>query len=235
MCPQVGRRLAPRQTLTDLSYRQLRNDIVRGRIKLGEVISTGQIAKAMGISSMPVRAALTRLETEGIVTILPQRGVIVSRVSLVELEELFLIRSRLEGLAAFLACANLTKADLGQLRRMLRTMKRAAETVRVKDWLSINEKWHHLIFIASGNDQLRRLLEELYRRGMGRRVGTPNVEGHMERRYGEHLGILGALERRAAEEAEILWREHILNGGAEILQFLREMTGEKIDEAGGQR
>ncbi len=235
MCAQPARRLTRRQTLTDLAYQQLRDDIVHGRIKTGEVISTGQIAKTMGISSMPVRAAFTRLATEGIVTVLPQKGVVVSKVSLVELEELFLVRSRLEGLAAYLACINITKTDLGKLRALLQHMKLLAETGRVKGWLASNEQWHHLIFRASGNEQLQRLLEELYRRGMGRRVGTPNVEGHMERRYGEHLGILRALERREPEEAESLWREHILKGGAEILQFLREMTGGKNDGAGGKR
>jgi len=235
MPPRSARRLYPRRTLAELAYGHLRDDIVHGRIKPGEVISTGQIAKAMGISSMPVRAALTRLETEGLLTILPQKGVVVSTVSLVELEELFLIRSRLEGLAAYSACINMTEAELEQLRSLLRNMKRLAETGKVKAWLAANEQWHHLVFRASGNEQLRRLLEELYRRGMGRRVGTPNVEGHTERRYGEHLGILKALERRAPEEAERLWRDHILNGGAEILQFLREMTGGRTDGAGGQR
>jgi DNA-binding GntR family transcriptional regulator len=226
MPPCPVRRLAPRATLTDLAYRQLRRDIVHGRLKPGEALSTGQLAKAMGISSMPVRAALTRLETEGLVTILPQKGVLVSNISLVELEELFLIRSRLEALAAFLAATNLSETELERLRRLLRTMKRFAETGKVKGWLGANEQWHRLIFEGSGNEQLRRLLEDLYRRGMGRRVGTPNVAGHMERRYGEHLAILKALERRASDEAERLWCEHILRGGAEILHFLREMQAE---------
>ena len=233
MSAQPARRLAPRQTLTELAYRQLRNDIVRGRIKAGEVISTGKIAKTMGISSMPVRAALTRLATEGIVTIVPQKGVIISKVSLVELEELFLIRSRLEGLAAYLACTKITTTELEELCSLLHKMKRLADTGNAKGWLTANEQWHHLIFRASSNEQLRKLLEELYRRGMGRRMGTPNVEGHMERRYKEHLGILKAFERQEPEEAERLWREHIVKGGAEILQFLREMTGRKSDGAGG--
>jgi DNA-binding GntR family transcriptional regulator len=178
----------------------------------------------MGISPMPVRAALTRLETEGLVVIIPQKGVMVSSISLVELEELFSIRSRLEGLAAFLACSNLTESNLKELRALLQQMKRFAATGNARGWISANEKWHRLIFRASGNDQLRRLLDELYRRGMGRRVGTPNVEGHMTRRYAEHIAILQAFEHGKADEAERLWREHILMGGQEIMKFLRAMS-----------
>lgn len=228
-------RLAPRQTLADLAYKQLRDDIVQGRLEPHTVLSTGQLAKALGTSAMPVRAALTRLETEGLVTILPQRGVRVTPVSLVELEELFLIRSRLEGLAAFLACQRMTKKHLQALRSSLRKMKRFTASRNAKSWLIANEGWHRVIFAACGNDQLQRLLEELYRRGMGRRVGAPNVGGHMERRYHEHLEILRALERQQPEEVERLWQEHILKGGEEILGFLRDMQTHEPAPRGGRR
>ncbi|MFA5027451.1 MAG: GntR family transcriptional regulator [Candidatus Methylomirabilota bacterium] len=214
----------PLTNLTDFAYQQLRDQIVHGRLKPKEVISTGQIAKLMGISSMPVRAALTRLETEGLVTILPQKGVIVASISLVEMEELFLIRSRLEALAAFLACTRMTTENLKELQKLLDKMKRFAGSGDNRGWLSTNELWHHRVFQACGNEQLRRLLEDLFRRGMGRRVGTVNVDGHMVRRYAEHAAILDALARKDSDATERLWREHILLGGQEIMRFLREVS-----------
>ena len=194
-------RLGPRKTLTELVHQKLRVDIIRGRFSPGEFISTGKIAEAMGISSMPVRAALTRLETEGLVTIIPQRGVRVSAVSVGELRELFLIRSRLEGLAAHLACPHLTAADFQKLRRLQGEMTRYAKRVDAKAWLTANEQWHHLIIRATKNEQLSRLLIELWHRGMSRRIGAPNVPGHMDRRLVEHEAILAALERSDAEFA----------------------------------
>ena len=213
-------RLGPRKTLTELVHQKLRVDILRGRFSPGEFISTGKIAEAMGISSMPVRAALTRLETEGLVTIIPQRGVKVSAVSVGELRELFLIRSRLEGLAAHLACPRLTAADFQKLRRLQGEMTRYAKRVDAKAWLTANEQWHHLIIRATKNEQLTRLLIELWHRGMSRRIGAPNVPGHMDRRFVEHEAILAALERSDAELAERLWRDHILAGGEEIIKYL---------------
>ena len=212
--------LGPRKTLTELAHQQLRADIIRGRFIPGEFISTGKIAEAMGISPMPVRAALTRLETEGLVVIVPQRGVKVSGVSIVELRELFIIRSRLEGLAAYLACPHLTEGDFRKLKRLQAEMAKHAKRTDAKRWLTANEHWHQMIFRASGNKQLDRLLLELWHRGMSRRIAAPNVPGHMDRRFREHQTILAALEKRDADLAERLWRDHILAGGEEIIKYL---------------
>jgi DNA-binding GntR family transcriptional regulator len=227
MSPRPARPLARHTSFAELAYRRLRDDILRQRLKPGTVISTAQIAHGMGVSPMPVRAAITRLETEGLVTVLPQKGVVVSRISITELEELFVIRSRVEALAAFLACMHMSKAEVAQLRQLLHDMRAASETRNIKRWLSNNQQWHHLIYRASRNEQLIRLATELYQRGMARRVATPNVEGHMERRYVEHLAILEAMEARRAEEVERLWRDHILRGGEEIIGYLRQ-----VQEAG---
>jgi DNA-binding GntR family transcriptional regulator len=162
---------------------------------------------------MPVRAALTRLETEGLVVIVPQRGVSVSGVSVAELRELFVIRSRLEGLAAHLACPHLTETDFRKLKHLLLEMAKHAKRNDAKRWLTTNEQWHQLIFRANGNEQLTRLLLELWHRGMSRRIGAANVPGHMDRRFREHQAILAPLERRDAELVERLWRDHILPGG----------------------
>lgn len=216
------RPLGPRKTLAELAYQRLRDGIIHGRLQPGELISTGQIARAMHISSMPVRAALTRLEAEGLVVIAPQRGVRVSSISTAELEELFATRSRLEGLAVHLACRHLTGSDLRKMRQYFRDMARYTRAKDAKRWLAANEQWHHLIFRASRNEQLERLLFDLWHRGIRRRTGAPNVPGHMERRNAEHAAILAALEERNAELAERLWRDHILAGGEEIIKFLTQ-------------
>ena len=222
--PRDGQRTFPRlerqQSLTDRVYRRLRDDIVSGRCDAEEFLSTGDIAKAMGISPMPVRAAFTRLETEGLVVIVPQRGVKVSSVSVVELQELFVIRSRLEALAAGLACPHLTAADFRKLEGFLAEMVHCAQRGDAKQWLAIHEQWHHLIFYAGRNEQLTRLLLDVWHRVMFRRIAPPNVPGHMDRVNTDHRAILAALKRRDADLAERLWGDHILAAGKEIIAFL---------------
>jgi len=213
-------RLNPRITLAEQVYRQLSTDIIRGRFAPGAFLSTGKVAKAMGISPMPVRAAMTRLETEGLVEIVPQRGVRVMGVSVQELQELFIIRSRLEALAAHLACPRLTDVELRKLKRLQLEMAEHERRRDVKHWLVTHEQWHQLIFRASGNRYLTRLLLEIWHRGIFRRFATRNVPGHMDRRLQEHRALLAALESRDAALAERLWRDHILVSGEEIIRYL---------------
>ena len=217
---QIPVRLSPRKTLAELAYRQLSADIIQGRFIPGKLISTGKIAGAMGISPMPVRAAMTRLETEGLVEIVPQRGVRVMGVSVEELRDLFTIRSRLEALAAHLACPRLSEADFYTLKRLQGEMAKHGGRHDAKRWLITHEQWHQLIFRASGNQFLTRLLLEIWHRGTFRRIAAPNVPGHMDRRLREHQALLAALEKRDAVLAERLWRDHILVAGKEIIGYL---------------
>jgi len=169
---------------------------------------------------MPVRAALTRLEAEGLVVIAPQRGVTVSSISPGELEDVFVVRSRLEGLAIYLACSHMTEADLAELRRLLEGMGRSEKANDIRAWLKGNERFHRLIFRACQNRKLERLLLDLWSQGRRSRVGARNVPGHMKRRNTEHERILKGLEGKDAEPAERLMREHILAAGKEIVEFI---------------
>ncbi|HTU02788.1 MAG TPA: FCD domain-containing protein, partial [Candidatus Sulfotelmatobacter sp.] len=102
----------------------------------------------------------------------------------------------------------------------------------VKRWLVAHEQWHQLIFRASGNHYLTRLLFDIWHRGIFRRFATPNVPGHMDRRVREHRALLAALEKRDAALAEALWRDHILVSGEEIIGYLE--TAQVRDNAGGR-
>jgi len=222
------RPLAPRKTLTDLAYERIRDDILNGLLKPGESVSTGRIAKDMQISSMPVRAALARLHAEGLVVIAPQRGVTVSSISPAELEELFVVRSRLESLATYLACPHMTEADLAELRRLLEGMRRSEKASDMRAWLKGNERFHRLIFRISQNRKLERLLFDLWGQGRRSRVGARNVPGHVKRRNTEHEGVLKALENTDAELADSLMKDHILAAGKEIVEFIAEQqAGER--------
>lgn len=217
--------LRVRKTLTNLVTERLRDDIIHNRFRPGELLSTGRIAAAMGISSMPVRTAFACLEAEGLLSIAPQRGVRVSTLSIAELEEVYAIRSRLEGLAVFLACRHLTNGDLRRLRALLSAMVRHAKANDARRWLAANEQWHHLLFKASQAKLLVRLLTDLWRRAMWHRAVAPMLAGHMERRHPEHLAILKALEKRDAEEAERRCRAHILKSVQEVIKHVKSAQG----------
>lgn len=215
-----NRPLAPRKTLTELVGERIRDDIVNGLLKPGESITIGRLARDLHVSSMPVRAALTRLEAEGLVVIAPQRGVMVSGISPEDLEEVFLIRSRLEGLGIYLACPHITEADLKTLRQLLADMRRSEKANDSKGWVRTNGQFHRLIFRAGQRPRLERLLSDLLNAGKRGRIVPRNVPGHMARRNAEHERILQALEAKDPDLAERMMREHLLASWKETDEFI---------------
>jgi DNA-binding GntR family transcriptional regulator len=213
--------LGPRKTLTDLAYERLKDDILSGSRKPGEVISTGRLAKGLGISAMPLRGALTILAAEGLVTIAPQRGVTVSNISPEELHENSIVRSQLEGLAANLACGQITEAHVATLERALKDMEDCAAAEEPKRWVRANAQFHELIIACCHNTTLVRLLIDLRHQGMRGRMVTGHVPGHMARRNAEHRRIIDAFVSKSPARAEQYMREHILAAGEELVEFVR--------------
>jgi DNA-binding GntR family transcriptional regulator len=228
MSRRTGHPLTPRQTLTDLAYQRIKDDILSGNFEPGEPVSTGQLAQNLQISAMPIRSALTRLEAEGLVTIAPQRGVTVSRISPDELHENSIVRSRLEALAAHLACHNVSKNDIAALQRILQDLRDHAKANDPKKWVKSNAHFHELILKWSRNRTLIRLVMELRHQGMRGRMVTGHVPGHMDRRNTEHAKIIDALASRDTESVESIMREHILAAGTELVGYVRGTTTESV-------
>src|SRR5207248_2404880 len=104
-------RLPAHPTVREVAYRRLRQLIVDGTLPPGQRIFENELADQLGISRTPLREALRQLETEGLVKPSARRGAIVSGLSAPEMEEEFLIRATLEGLAIRLAAPRLTADD----------------------------------------------------------------------------------------------------------------------------
>ncbi len=219
------RPLGPRASLADLAYGRIKDDILNGILRPGESISTGDIAKELQISPMPVRSALTRLQAEGLVTIAPQRGVAVTPVTPEELEEYSVIRSRLEGLAANLAASKLSETGVETLRRIMQEMEQSAAADDAKKWGKANAHFHEAIIESSGKKNLIRLLKEVRHQGMRARIIFRHVPGHMARRNTEHEEILRAVTSKQGRLAERLMRAHILAASKELVEYVRSESG----------
>ncbi len=231
MSPSLKRLLAPRKTLTDLVYKRIKDDIVNGVLKPGESTSTGKIAREMGVGPMSVRTALSRLHAERLLVIAPQRGVTVTDISPKELEEAFAIRSRLEGLGAYLACQHISEAQLRQLRAMLDEMQNTERSGDTAEWIKKNHTFHQLIFRVSQNRKLEQFLLDLWSQVNRGRIGVRSIPGHMQRRNQEHESIVKALESRQAKLADRLMQNHIRIAGKEIIEFITKgIYREKLNQ-----
>jgi DNA-binding GntR family transcriptional regulator len=100
-------------------YAQVRHAILTGALRPKERITENQIAERFGLSRTPVREAFRRLEAEGLIVVVPQRGAFVSQPSLEDILEIYQIRTPLECMAARIAADAITEAQLGRLEELV--------------------------------------------------------------------------------------------------------------------
>lgn len=148
-------------TLVDQICRALRDNILSGRVKGGQRLLEDQIKNEYGISRTPLREAFRVLAKEGLVEIVPRKGTFVRGITRQDIEEHFPIRAILEGLAARLACSNLTQEDLSEMEALFQSMKNAAHKEDFVKYSKYHSTLHEIVITASRNESLIALLYNL--------------------------------------------------------------------------
>ena len=206
-----------RATLSDQIYDYLRGEILTGRVLPGERLDLGELVERLKVSKMPVKEAIARLATEGLLDVQAQRGTFVSHVNPRELAETFEVRCALEMLAGELACKQAKKTDIERLRSLVTEMEQSDE---VAGHLELNFRFHSLIVELSGN---RKLAETYHRLRVPIQVAgihyrSENWVDRVAQEQKEHRAIVRALEQKDAEAVSRAIREHIKRGGASLLE-----------------
>jgi DNA-binding GntR family transcriptional regulator len=198
--------LAPvgRETLQGQVYQQLRQALMAGRFGPGQALTLRSVAEALGVSHMPVRGALQRLEAEGALNAqFTRRTLNVPELRIVELEELRDIRVELEGLATERAANNVTKPELIEIGRRVQRMQAASEAGDIEGYILENWGFHTAVYKASHMPQLLALVEGLWLRiGPYVRMMLPDREAMMESMPNHH-DIFAALQRGDAKSARM--------------------------------
>jgi DNA-binding GntR family transcriptional regulator len=209
---QSGLRAVARATLADRVFEQIVDAIVQGRIAPGETINEVNLATHLGVSRAPLREAISRLEAKGLLQRMAHLGARVVDLKPRDLEELFAIREGLEGMAARLAAAAMSEADLVQLQESLEAHRRQPDVASGTAYYQPggDQDFHFRIARASNNRRLFRLLcEDMYSLMRVYRFRSSATPGRARQAYREHQDILAALARRDADAAEAAMRRHI--------------------------
>lgn len=148
-------------TLTEQVYRAVRDKILTGEIAPGEFTRERELSTAMKVSRTPLREALTRLASEGLLEKLPHRGFRVPTQAYDRLVEVYPIVSALEVLAGTLAFPNMHEPDIDNLERLNGDLKAALDSGDVEAQMSSNVAFHQFISLRSQNERLNELLDEL--------------------------------------------------------------------------
>ncbi|MEM8754629.1 MAG: GntR family transcriptional regulator [Pseudomonadota bacterium] len=190
--------------------------IDRGEFPPGGRLLETELAARFGVSRTPVREALRRLETQGVVTHEPRKGAVVATLDYDQLGELYAVREVMEGLAARLAARHASAAEIQLLRDMIAADR---EIVEPKAMAQANKRFHRQLHLASHNRYLNQTLEPV-RRSMALLTKTTFAsKGRIESSNDEHERIVDAIAARDEDAADDAARVHIANAYAVRLRL----------------
>ena len=210
---QYGRRPPPEPEAVpqtrDRVYKQLRRDILRGRLKPGERLVERRLAAQLGASRTPVREALRSLQQEGLVYHSPHRGAVVAEVRDEDINEVYRIRAVLEGLAARMAAERIQPEQLARLPDLLEAIQQCAEAGDLDGLDRAHQEFNDVIYRAADSPRLYRMITSLADY-IGRvvRVGYGRP-GRVAKAIAEHRQLVEAIRMRDGDLAERVAREHI--------------------------
>lgn len=191
-------------------YKILKNEILSGHYKPGDVLNERKLSENLGISRTPVREALQMLEQDGWLQIETYKGAVVREFDWRYMQETAHIRSALEVCAIEGAAAQITESDLALLEQIQKEQQKVLENFDLEAFIMQDRRFHTCLYELSGNQQLIRLLENYY--DIFRFLGTQAVMNSVERRLTtlqEHQAILDALKCRDTAEAVQAMKAHM--------------------------
>ena len=195
--------------LAKMAYEALRNSILTGELQPGEVHNEMRLAKQLGISRTPVREALLELSSQGLVTFLPRKGVIVNHPTPRDVMELFEVRKAIELAAMEKVSRAGTAIDLRPLEKSLSDQRKALKKQDFLAYLEADRLFHATLSQMADNRRMVAILENI--RDLIQLIGYHALvtEGRGEAVIEEHEQVLEALNRKNPTAARKALERHL--------------------------
>lgn len=196
----------------------LRRQIITGRIRPGDRLVEGALARAWGVSKSPLREALKALQLEGLVEAIPRRGYIVTPITVKQVQDLFDLRLILEREAAARAARVATPGQVRELRGLIGDPYVVGDVESQRRFLAQNKRFHLAVALVTGNRRLTSVLERLLD-DMERlfHLGL-DVKDRAGLLVEEHADLVAAIEARAPARAARLTQTQIENARQMVLE-----------------
>ncbi|NLK18493.1 MAG: GntR family transcriptional regulator [Synergistaceae bacterium] len=208
-------------TSADYAYQELRHRIITKQLKPGQRLPEVNIAVQMGVSRTPVREALRRLASEGLVIIIPNSGARLAAPTLREIQDTFLVREQLECLAISLAAEKIGERHLRRLEEALLEEARAIDEKNLETYLEVNEAFHKAVADAGGNRVIAEYVENILARTNAYVVFyDPFYNAESPVTVDSHKEILMALRAHDVEKSVKLMKRHLKDAVAGLSQAL---------------
>lgn len=202
------------------AYQQLRNDIVSGRLTANQRLVEADLTESLGVSRATIRAALAKLDHDGLIVREYNHGARVRMVTEDEAVEIVQARSALEALAAHHAALNATDEDIADLKAIRAEMPKLIAQGDLLGYSECNSRLHARIIVASRHAIAQRLITDLKAQMVRFQYRTILAPGRSDNSFAEHLAIADAIAAGDPRAAERAMRRHIAN----VTAALRDST-----------
>lgn len=209
------------KNLETLVYEEIKSMIFSQRLPPNSKIIEEEISRQLNVSRTPVRTALTALVKDGLVKIIPRRGAYVVSIEVEDIEEIYMLREVLEGIAARYSAINADGEFLSSLERAFKEYKTSAENRDTDGCFKSDEVFHGLIHRGSRNSRLISHMEILKNQIQLLKFRSSNIPGRPLKSLLEHTKILEAIKNRDPDKSELAMREHIRNAKEDLLKFYK--------------
>ena len=190
-------------------FQSIREDILSGRYEQNTELKEAAIGAELGVSRTPVREALRQLELEGLVTIIPNRGAYVNMITAKDVQDIYVIRSMLEGLCARWATQSITDEQLDSMEETLCLSEYHTSKKNYEKLYELDSLFHEQLYEAGGSRILNHILSDFHDYVKMVRKVTISASGRSVTSTEEHRAIFEAIKEKDPDKAEALAKKHV--------------------------
>ncbi|QGH64356.1 GntR family transcriptional regulator [Serratia proteamaculans] len=204
-------------SLNELAYRRFKQALVTLSYKPGEYLNTAQVMSELDMGRTPINQAIHRLANEGLLQVIPRKGVMVSPLSMDDALELIEVRLANEMLCMRLVSKRITEPQVAALTALNQQIEAASQQRDRIKMMSLDHQFHQQLAQIAGNNMLADILSVLHARAQRFWASTLSREGHMREVIEEHRAIIAALAAQDDDAAANAAEAHILSFRSALL------------------
>jgi len=203
---------------SELAYRKLRDALASGKLQPGQRVMEVEVAEWLNVSRTPVREALRRLESEGMLAMEPRTGLVVTSITREAMLELYVMREVLEGTAAQLCAENASEIEIMELEELTKREERLQGDLEAL--ARLNRVFHDTIHRAAHNRYLEKSLNAVNDSMCLLGKSQMLIAARAKEAKAEHAELFDAIRKRDADAAEAIARRHVRSAQRQRLRSL---------------
>jgi DNA-binding GntR family transcriptional regulator len=213
--------------LREQVYRKLKESILNVMLEPNQRLIEEKLAAEMGTSRTPVREAIQKLEKEGLIHKLPRGGFAVNVIADEDIEEVFGVRSVLEGYAGYLATLRATEEDLRAMESIVKRQEICLDNGETDEIIRLNTDFHDILYACAKSKKLIAIINDLRDFIFRYRILILRYEGMATIAIQDHKDMIALMKAKNARQVEKLVRKHIIRGMGLIKKKMRQEARRK--------